>query len=301
MTRYESSAYLDSKSFPFHISIYVVQTCDQVLPHSHEFVELAYIAGGSGRHTFRDVEFPILEGDVFIIEPDEVHAYSVESGENLIVYNVLFEPSLLKHEISLMSGVTPFIDFYYVEPFLRHTMQFQSHLRLKPADQLEMKAMLERLLLEYKEKHLGYQILIKTKLLELFIFLSRCYESYHYSPITSLATDEKMILLVCDFIRQHYAKPLTLTQISQLCGMSKSSFSVKFKHYTGQTFIDFRNDVRIHHAAESLLKNDDKVIAIAQNVGFDDVSHFNKQFKSILGCSPVEYRQRHKSNYSSKL
>jgi AraC family L-rhamnose operon regulatory protein RhaS len=165
-------------------------------------------------------------------------------------------------------------------------------LRLQPVEQLEMKSLLDRLLLEYKDKRLGHQILTKTKLLELFIFLSRCYESSRHSPISSLASDEKIIVHVCDFIRQHYAKPLTLQQVSQLCGMSPSAFSAKFKMYTGHTFIEFRNDIRIHHAAGLLRRNEDKVIAVAQEVGFDDVSFFNKLFKMTFGCSPGTYRQR---------
>ncbi len=291
MTRFNSTKYLESDAFPFHTAIAIVDAQRPVPPHSHEFVEMAYIAGGSGRHVYRGQDYNIAEGDVFIIEPDEEHAYWVADGDSLIVYNVLFQSSLLAHEITAMSAVTPFVDFYYVEPFLRGTVHFRSHLRLQPLEQLEMKAMLDRLRMEFREKRLGYQILTKTKLLEMFVFLSRCYATSEQSPVSSLANDEKAMMYVRQFIRHHYAKPLSLQQMSQLCGMSPSAFSAKFKLYTGRTFIEFRNDIRIRHAAELLLQSHDKVIVVAQAIGFDDVSFFNKLFKSTFGCSPSIYRQ----------
>jgi AraC family L-rhamnose operon regulatory protein RhaS len=130
------------------------------------------------------------------------------------------------------------------------------------------------------------------RLIETFIFLSRCYESYVNKPLAALPTDAEVIAKIGDFIRLHYDKPLTLLQVSQLCGMSQSTFTARFKQHTGRTFIEFRNDIRLQEAKRLLADGADKIIAIAHKVGFDDLSFFNRLFKQQEGVSPGQFRSR---------
>jgi AraC-like DNA-binding protein len=290
--RHNNEAFLESAEFPFYAAPCLVKSGEFIPAHSHEFVELAYIASGCGEHQYNQGEFHrISEGDVFMIEPGVEHAYRVDSQNQLLVYNILFDPSLLKTEIEALSTVTSFIDFYYVEPFLRNKVHFNAHLSLKPYQQVEIKTLLDRLIMEFKDKKIGYRILTKTRMIELFVFLSRYYQEIE-SPLKLLDTDERVMHYIQEFINIHYAQPLTLAQISQLCGMSASSFSVKFKHCIGHTFIEYRNEVRILMAQKFLTKTNLKIASISQEVGFEDLSFFNKIFKKITGLSPSDFRKR---------
>lgn len=296
MTRLNNEKLLESDNFPFHAAPYMFKPGENVSAHSHEFVELAYIAKGIGEHQYNNGEYhQISEGDVFIIEPDVEHAYRAGSNNPLLVYNVMFTPALLKSEIEAMSSVTHFVNFFYVEPFLRNSIHFNSHLTLRPQQQIEMNSLVNRLILECKEKKIGYQIMIKTRMIELFVFLSRCYQEIS-SPMKSLEADETIMLNMIEFINRHYTQPLTLAQISQISGMSSSVFSVKFKQYIGKTFIEYRNEIRVRTAQEALIKTTKKISAISQDIGFDDLSFFNKLFKKITGVSPGEYRKRYSRN-----
>ncbi|MFC3771173.1 AraC family transcriptional regulator [Paenibacillus sp. GCM10012303] len=292
MTRFHNADYLESADFPFHTGPYVLKANQVVEPHSHEFIEFVYIAEGSGYHEYRGDRYPLREGDVFIIEPDAEHAYQVASGGSLLVYNILFHASFLENELQTLSLVTPFVDFFYVEPFLRQSVQFQSHLTLDTHQRIEMKLLLDRLTAEYKDKKLGYRILVKTRLIELFVYLSRCYELQLHRPMTAMASESKVMERVCEFIELHHSSPLSLAQVSQMCGMSQSAFITKFKQYNGKTFIEYRNEIRIRIAKELLAGTDGKILHIAQEVGFDDLSFFNKLFKQLEGISPGKYRQQ---------
>lgn len=106
--------------------------------HSHEFTELVYVAEGAGEHIYNNQPYNISQGDVFIIDPDAEHGYSVQKDENLLVYNVLFLPNWLKNDFEALFQMSSFLDFFYVEPFLRNEARFQSHLRLTSVEQLEM-------------------------------------------------------------------------------------------------------------------------------------------------------------------
>ncbi|WNQ08882.1 AraC family transcriptional regulator [Paenibacillus aurantius] len=296
MTRYSNDAFLESPEFPFHAAPYRLEPGQLLEPHSHEFIEFVYIAEGSGIHTHRNNRYPIREGDVFIIEPDAEHSYLVHSPTGMTVYNILFHHTFLSHELESLSKVTPFVNFFFVEPFLRPSVQFQSHLTLDPAQRLDLLQLLTHLVKEYNDKRIGYRILVKTRLIEILIYLSRCYDLLQHRPMAAMASEHKMMERVCEFIELHHARPLSLAQVSQMCGMSTSSFTSKFKQAIGKTFIEYRNEVRIRVAKELLLHSDDNLLSIAHEVGFDDLSFFNKLFKQLLGVSPGKYRQLHRDH-----
>ena len=291
MTLMDSKSFLESDSFQFHIAPYRFSEGEIVERHSHEFFELVYVAKGQGEHFYKGEYYKISEGDVFMIEPGEEHAYRSGSKQPPLVYNVLFQPTLLRRELESLSDVTSFVDFFYVEPFLRSTVHFEGHLRLQPVEQMEIESLLDRIILDFKEKKLGYRILTKTRLIELFIFLSRCYHDRKHTPLTMLSTDEKIMQHISEFIRKHYAQPLTLVQVSEMCRMSTAGFSNKFKQYIGKTFIEFRNEIRIKAAKQMLAQTDTKIVEIAAEAGFDDLSFFNKLFKNAVGLSPSQYRK----------
>lgn len=286
-TRYLNDVFLESQNFPFFIGTYKVDADIEL--HCHEFVEMVYVAEGEGLHIYDGQNHIISVGDVFVIEPETEHAYGIIKGTPFVVYNILFLPSLLKLEIEALSAVTPFVDFFYMEPFLRNAVRFQSHLKLEAQEQLEIINLLDRIIAEFQEKRLGHLMMTKTLLIELFLFLSRSYATLQQSPAPR--STEKVLKHICEFIELHYAKPLSLTQISQLCNMSPTAFAVKFKHFTGRTFIEYRNEIRIRVATAHLTGSSDKIMVISQEVGFDDLSFFNKLFKQYTGMSPGAYRR----------
>jgi len=58
----------------------------------------------------------------------------------------------------------------------------------------------------------------------------------------------------------------------------------------GKSVIDVLHDIRISRAKHLLTETDEKVIAIATMVGYDDPSFFSRLFHRHVGCSPSQYR-----------
>jgi AraC family L-rhamnose operon regulatory protein RhaS len=147
---------------------------------------------------------------------------------------------------------------------------------------------------EYNDGKPGYQSMVKAKLIELLISISRCYEELITKPMTTSATDIEIINRTAIFIQSHFHQPLSLSQISQICGMSKTSFSLKFKKYYGQTFIEYRNELRIHKACQLLTSTNMKIVSVAHQVGFNELSNFNRVFRQYTNTSPGQYREDNK-------
>ena len=64
--------------------------------------------------------------------------------------------------------------------------------------------------------------------------------------------------------------------------------------------LEYINSVRIHTACEFLQKTDIPVADIAHKCGFTTNSTFNRNFRQIMGVTPVEWRKR-TENYEQQL
>ena len=71
---------------------------------------------------------------------------------------------------------------------------------------------------------------------------------------------------------------------------SPSSLRRLFKEHTGKSPGAFVKDLRMTTAARRLLVTDQRISAIAYELGFDDPNYFARIFKSVFGVSPQEYR-----------
>ena len=105
------------------------------------------------------------------------------------------------------------------------------------------------------------------------------------------AEGNRHVEYMMDCIRNHYSSHLSLTDISEQCGMSCTYLNSKFKSFTGYTFNDYLNRYRMQKAVDLLKENKYKVYEIADLVGFSDYKYFIKVFKKYVGCSPVKFME----------
>lgn len=97
-----------------------------------------------------------------------------------------------------------------------------------------------------------------------------------------------------DYIRKNFHKEITLEDISKLNDMTSVSFSRFIKKRTGKTFIDNLNDIRLGYATRLLIDSTESISEIAYKCGFNNISYFNRLFKSKKKLTPKEFRD----NYS---
>lgn len=96
----------------------------------------------------------------------------------------------------------------------------------------------------------------------------------------------------CEAILSGFADDLSHTGIAAAAGMSPSAFSRSFRQYTGRTFTDFVNEVRLGHAARLLIETRKRITDIAYASGYSNIAHFNRQFRRLYRCTPRDYRNR---------
>lgn len=97
-----------------------------------------------------------------------------------------------------------------------------------------------------------------------------------------------------EFIRANYKKKITLQDISKVVYLSPYYLSHIFKKETGSTILEYLTKVRIEEAKRLLENSDQSTTQVAFEVGYPDQSYFCKVFKKIEGISTSEYKEKMK-------
>lgn len=101
---------------------------------------------------------------------------------------------------------------------------------------------------------------------------------------------ENTFEIVRRYIMDNYADSnLNLAEVASLAGLNESYFSAKFKKEFGTNFSDYLKEVRINHAKRLMETTNLKIYEVSQAVGYRNVEHFTRIFKSYVGVTPKQY------------
>jgi AraC-like DNA-binding protein len=102
-------------------------------------------------------------------------------------------------------------------------------------------------------------------------------------------SDAQRINKVINFLLEHYAQDINMEEIARLVNLNKSSFCRYFKARTHKTCTRFLNEIRIAHACKLLVNNRRAISQVCYETGYNNISHFNRQFKRITGTTAKAY------------
>ena len=95
------------------------------------------------------------------------------------------------------------------------------------------------------------------------------------------------------YISENYHdEELTLNTVAHEVNVSPNHLSAMFSQKTGQTFVKYLTDVRMHRAKELLKCTSKRSNEICEEVGYRDPHYFSPLFKKTVGWSPMQYRER---------
>jgi AraC-like DNA-binding protein len=98
--------------------------------------------------------------------------------------------------------------------------------------------------------------------------------------------------LVLEYVFSNHAGSVRLSEAAAMVGMQEASFSKYFRRATGQNFSDLVRKLRLAHARRLLETSDRPISDICYEVGFTNLSNFNRHFLNDMGETPRQYRQR---------
>lgn len=128
---------------------------------------------------------------------------------------------------------------------------------------------------------------------ELFLWIVKVMEKFIENVYqTRNVKNLQVIQQVTEFIRNGYHRALTMEEIAQVVFLSPCYLSHLFKEELGCTIMEYLTKVRMEEAKKLLRHPQLNVVQIADRVGYSDPSYFTKVFKKCEGITPTEFRQR---------
>lgn len=111
-------------------------------------------------------------------------------------------------------------------------------------------------------------------------------------------TGNKRIALIHQYLMNNYREEIDLKGLAALVNMAEGSLCRFFRTTMGLTVFEYLNKIRVEFGCKLLMDPDLGILEVCLDSGFNNLSHFNKQFKKITGVTPSEYRKRWiNSNY----
>ncbi|MBQ3443004.1 MAG: helix-turn-helix transcriptional regulator [Selenomonadaceae bacterium] len=257
--------------------LYVCQAdnSETIIPtamHEHtNHLEIQYISGGMADIRIGGYAYRVKESDVVIYNAGVLHDERADPNCGMSFYNCgiknlklpcLPEGHLLPHDVKpvLHSGG------------LSEDIRSIFHLLFKQVAEKKLYA-------AYVCRHLLKALLV---------------------ILTTQLPQEKLIrrdkfdasFQVCKaFIDEHFTENISVEELSKIANMSVSGFSHHFKKIFGISPGQYLIRLKIGLGQKLLITTDKSITEISMSLGYDNISHFNNQFKKFVGASPQNYRK----------
>jgi len=252
--------------------------------HFHDEFEIVYILRSYGKKFVGDAVEEFGPGDLSVFGSKLPHFYMNDqlfyNGDPGLYVNAIvvqFQPDYFPH-IQLQRP-----EFSPVKKLLNNAT---FGLNFAPGPALAAGKILQEMLnVNGMERHL---LLVK-----LVNFLGESEARIIATPDYTNAIDdlgEPRMAKVYQFTTRNYNRKISLSEVASIAGMNLSAFCRYFRQKTGKTFAQFVNELRINYACKILKHGNQTIVHICDEVGFNNLSNFNRQFKCFTGKSPSEYR-----------
>ncbi|WP_321518842.1 DNA-binding transcriptional regulator [uncultured Bacteroides sp.] len=105
--------------------------------------------------------------------------------------------------------------------------------------------------------------------------------------------EDKEIAQALKYIDQCTLEKISVDDIVKQVPLSRRLLEIRFKQYTKMSIYQYIMKKRMGRFAQMLIESNAPVTEIAAQIGITDIKNLSRQFKTIEGCSPLEYRKEH--------
>lgn len=261
-----SSLYITDIGYYPHADSHFVQRKEPI----SEYV-LIYCVEGAGWFQTDSRRYEVGENQYFILPPNKPHAYGAHKTDPWTIYWIHFtgaHAAIYSEGATTPGRIPPAVNSRIME---RNTIFEEIFATLQRNSDLES--------LRYA-----------SSLLHHYLATMRYLRLYRQAAPDTPSLSQAVI----HYMRENIEKRVTLKQMADYMGYSPSHLSMVFHKETGHSPLSYLNLMRIETACQWLTDTSQKVNQICHKVGIDDPYYFSRLFRSIKGCSPVEYRAQEK-------
>ena len=272
-------------AFPYNTYLCSIRLDFSSVPvHWHEEMEFIVVKKGRGLVTL-DRESRLLEaGQALIVLPGQLHGIRQYQQERMEYENIIFRLEMLLPKEGDVCGPK------FLEPYRDGKLLYPAWIDGSALYHEEMLECIRKMDELSEQRPRSYPLAVKGWLFQFFFLMFSRVE-----PTLAEEGREKSLDKMKRILRRievDYGKPLSIKEMAEFSGFSESHFMKFFKNHMGVPFVSYLNDYRLTLAARALAEGQEDVLTVAMDVGFSNVSYFNRLFKKKFRMTPLEYRKR---------
>lgn len=272
--------------------------------HRHEYFEMLYVEEGTLINRFKSSDIRMEAGNILIMKPFVRHVLiDQKQSESVRAYCCSFLPQTIDSGVSSLEEIKAssspmryfFKSFYDLAEEDVSAVQIDVERALRPQ--------LNELFSQLKQSTHDEQEIAHAKtrcnFLNLLMILAGqkgrdelADTAVRMTQTTPISRYKDGLGKTLVYIHDHFKNHLTLREMAAMSGASETYFCRLFKRETGLTFLDYLNSLRIENACVLLRNTTGNALDICYEVGFNDYTHFGRQFKKNVGLSPAEFRRK---------
>ena len=267
-----SARIFGEQEYPVLVIVAHSKNHDYFEANSHPELEFHLIRHGYSQYVINGVNYPCTKNSILMMHSNEPHAWLINkkyADKNLSLF---FDKKLLdKREISKS---------------ILNTLSSINQLILPDKEANMAEFILNEIADECKNKNTGWQD-VAIEYIE--AFLTILYRAADEQD-TIIENKDTLIQKAIEYLDDKFTGKVSLVEVSKLFNVSQFALSKRFKQHVGVGFREYLIHRRIIAAQELLVETDLKVAAIANKVGFDSLTTFNRDFRMITSVTPAVYR-----------
>jgi AraC-type DNA-binding domain-containing proteins len=241
--------------------------------HWHNSLEILLVKSGSIHIQIGQASHYLYAGDSILINSGELHAtQSIEFSEI----------QLLQIPYSLLAEKIPNLEHIYFSYPLKSSALYS-----------EFNQLLNELGHIYQTQDTAYAFLFSSVLYKfLFLLVTHCQQKLSSADILKNDTKRNRLLFIINYVKEHYAETISLSEISALVSLRPEYFCRFFKKYMGISFLAYVNEIRLIHIYTELLNTQNTITHILGKHGFTNYKLFMKIFRQKYHCTPQQFRKQ---------
>ncbi|WP_180271327.1 AraC family transcriptional regulator [Fredinandcohnia onubensis] len=272
---------------PFYINRFSGYYPSMATHHLHQDYEIYYLSKGERIYIINGEEYLVKNQHLVFIDKNVIHKTVKKS-------NQVYERMVINFRECFLSSSEQQI----VKQLFENGPNIIS---IPPKKRELINNIIMNLFEEYQKNLKERDLYLKSLLSQLLIESNRLLE--RASPIKTKVsgpqdkTGKNEIEKIISFINNNYTNDISLGVLSYQFHVNEQYISRLFKKYTGCSFIEYLNAIRINEAKRYLIHTTMKVNQIAGKVGYSNHVHFWRVFKRNTSLSPNQFRILNQNNH----
>lgn len=269
----------------FHLKSF--EPGEWVKEHAHTEYEFHFIPYGFGEVIMANERFALHPGLLYLTGPGVLHRQAADAHQPM-------------HELCLHIDIEDQAERNPERPSIPYWELREAEECLTRLAQLPARPTGDRgnamhwFLVAYRawqDNQLGLYTTIKHSIIQILLRTVHAYASAQQSPhVGTPSVSAEHCQLALQYIHDHYARPLTLSEVAGAVGIGPRHLQRVLREHVGSSFTAYLEQHRLAQVCTELTHSLASVVQLAAMHGFASNSHLHTTFKRRLGITPSEFR-----------